>query len=185
MNRRDALKHTTIILGYTLAASTSTALISGCHAEPRNEFIADSLSHDLLLIVKKFADRILPATDTPGAIDAGVHVFIDQTITHFFTAEEKSNFIAGLKEIDDMAMKKYQMQFVKLSNTKTDDMIYKLSKDPKSIFKIMKELTVAGFFSSEVGQMQVLNYNNNPGPYQGCTPYSAGTPISTTHTTGW
>jgi hypothetical protein len=34
----------------------------------------------------------------------------------------------------------------------------------------LKELTLLGFFTSEPGATEVLQYNQVPGPYKGCVP---------------
>lgn len=41
-------------------------------------------------------------------------------------------------------------------------------------FRMMKELTLLGYFTSEIGQTQALRYNLVPGRYEGCVPYKKG-----------
>lgn len=41
-------------------------------------------------------------------------------------------------------------------------------------FRMMKELTLLGYFTSEIGQTQALRYNPAPGKYEGCVPYKKG-----------
>lgn len=41
-------------------------------------------------------------------------------------------------------------------------------------FRMMKELTLLGYFTSEIGQTQALRYNPVPGKYEGCVPYKKG-----------
>ena len=49
------------------------------------------------------------------------------------------------------------------------------SKDvPRHYFRMMKELTLLGYFTSEIGQTQALRYNPVPGKYEGCVPYKKG-----------
>lgn len=49
------------------------------------------------------------------------------------------------------------------------------SKDvPRHYFRMMKELTLLGYFTSEIGQTQALRYNPVPGRYEGCVPYKKG-----------
>ncbi|HEY0676999.1 MAG TPA: gluconate 2-dehydrogenase subunit 3 family protein [Chitinophagaceae bacterium] len=45
---------------------------------------------------------------------------------------------------------------------------------PRHYFRMMKELTLLGYFTSEVGQKQALRYNPVPGRYEGCVPYTKG-----------
>lgn len=50
------------------------------------------------------------------------------------------------------------------------------SKDdpPKHYFRLMKELTLLGYFTSEIGTTQARRYAPVPGKYDGCTPYKKG-----------
>lgn len=41
-------------------------------------------------------------------------------------------------------------------------------------FTMMKQLTLLGYFTSEIGSKQALRYNPVPGRYEGCTPYKKG-----------
>jgi hypothetical protein len=39
-------------------------------------------------------------------------------------------------------------------------------------FRLIKELTLLGFCTSEAGATQLMDYNLNPGPYRGDLPLS-------------
>jgi hypothetical protein len=41
-------------------------------------------------------------------------------------------------------------------------------------FNMMKQLTMLGYFTSEVGMTKALRYNPVPGRYDGCVPYKKG-----------
>lgn len=45
---------------------------------------------------------------------------------------------------------------------------------PKHYFRMIKELTLLGYFTSEIGQTQALRFNMVPGRYEGCVPYKKG-----------
>ncbi|RZK12388.1 MAG: gluconate 2-dehydrogenase subunit 3 family protein, partial [Hymenobacter sp.] len=47
-------------------------------------------------------------------------------------------------------------------------------EEPNHYFRMMKELTLFGFFTSEVGATQALRYLPVPGKYDGCIPYKKG-----------
>jgi len=47
---------------------------------------------------------------------------------------------------------------------------YSKKKDEVPFILTVKELTLLGFFTSEPGATQVLQYIQVPGPYQGCVP---------------
>ena len=50
----------------------------------------------------------------------------------------------------------------------------KKETDPTHYFKMMKELTLLGFFTSEIGATKALRYVAVPGKYEGCIPYNKG-----------
>ena len=49
-----------------------------------------------------------------------------------------------------------------------------MSDPPNKYFRMMKELALLGYFTSEVGATQALQYVESPGRYDPCVPYKAG-----------
>lgn len=50
-----------------------------------------------------------------------------------------------------------------------------ITDDPPShYFRMMKELTLLGYFTSEIGCTQALRYRETPGRYDPCVPYKPG-----------
>ena len=47
-------------------------------------------------------------------------------------------------------------------------------KPPAHYFRMMKELTLLGYFTSEIGMTQALRYVEAPGRYDPCVPYKPG-----------
>jgi hypothetical protein len=50
----------------------------------------------------------------------------------------------------------------------------KKPEDPTHYFTLMKQLTLLGYFTSEIGATQALRYVAVPGKYEGCIPYKKG-----------
>ena len=50
----------------------------------------------------------------------------------------------------------------------------KKPEDPNHYFRLMKELTLLGYFTSEPGATKALRYVAVPGRYEGCIPYKKG-----------
>jgi hypothetical protein len=46
--------------------------------------------------------------------------------------------------------------------------------EPPHYFRLMKELALIGFFTSEIGTTQALRYSAIPGAYDGDVPYKKG-----------
>jgi hypothetical protein len=139
-------------------------------------------------LVTEVADIIIPRTDTPGARDVGVTAFIDKMLKDTYAREDQERFITGLKEFDSRAQSQYGRVFVKLEPTQRGALVKSvhdaaLAEDQKKALSadklqrpfilMMKELTLLGFFTSEQGATQVLQYLPIPGAQRGCVPLAA------------
>ena len=52
---------------------------------------------------------------------------------------------------------------------------------PPHYFRMMKQLAMLGFFTSEIGCTKALRYVESPGRYEPCAPYKAGEPAWAPH----
>ena len=191
MNRREAIQKAALTLGYVLSASAVAGVLHGCKARPDLVYKPDFFSEDQALTMSELVEIILPKTNTPGAKDAGVPGFIDSLLKEVYTAEQQNSFLTGLAAFDAEAKSSYgdnfgqckkedQLAFVK---KKHNEAIHSVGQagaegwwnskrgDIETPFIItVKELTILGFFTSEAGATQVLQYNQVPGSFQGCVP---------------
>jgi gluconate 2-dehydrogenase gamma chain len=182
MDRREALKRTAWIMGGAVSAPVIMGILKGCTAKPTIDWKPVFLSSDQGILVTQVAEIIIPKTDTPGAKDVGVPGFIDSVVKECFSKEDQDDFLSGLKAFDEEAKKEYGDPFAELDAEdqaafvkKLHDVAVKAEKEttpaPKRPFILtMKELTMSGFFISEPGATQVLQYNPVPGAYKGCVP---------------
>ncbi|MEO1262431.1 MAG: gluconate 2-dehydrogenase subunit 3 family protein [Bacteroidota bacterium] len=177
MNRRDAIKRTTLLLGGTLSASAIMGVMSGCKAEPVLDWEPSFFTLEEGDIIENMVDRILPVTDTPGAIDTGVHAFIDRMMDEFYLPEDSASFRAALAQVDQDANKDFGKNFTSLSDDQQDELLKKYDEaaygenGKDHFFRKIKELTILGFCTSEVGATEFLEYDPLPGDYKGCIPY--------------
>ncbi|HEX5168389.1 MAG TPA: gluconate 2-dehydrogenase subunit 3 family protein [Cyclobacteriaceae bacterium] len=190
MNRREAIQRTAMVLGYAVSGPALLGVLNGCKATPEAEFKPEFLSMEQALLVEELAEIIIPKTDTPGAKEAGVPMFIDKLVKDVYSPDDQERFIKNLIAFDDEAKKTYGSSFIECSAEEKDahfrkahdEIIQKLSsngpsgwwnvegKESKPFMVEIKELTLLGFFTSEPGATQVLQYNQVPGPYKGCLP---------------
>lgn len=56
----------------------------------------------------------------------------------------------------------------------TDPVTEKLKENPDYYYTMMKQLTLLGYFSSEIGCTKALRYIETPGKYDGAFPYKKG-----------
>ena len=118
-------------------------------------------------LVSELAETILPRTDTPGALDAGVPEFIDRMLAWWFTGEERDQFLRGLSDIQ-----------ARLSGTLPkaevlDALDAATARAPGSgedAWARLKSMTVYGYFTSRLVQEEVLGTVIMPGRYAGCVP---------------
>ena len=115
MNRRDAIKQTALLTGYALSASTITAVLQGCKADPSDDWMPAFMTKDESVLLAELTDLILPATETPGAKDVFVHRFIDRLANETFSEVRKQHFRDGLAAMDATANEKFGAAFVKCS----------------------------------------------------------------------
>jgi len=183
LSRRDALLRFGAVMGGTVTGSS--ALLSGCvspGARPASELfsVAD------VDILDTIAETILPATDTPGARDAGVGSFIAIMVADTYTREEKGILFSGVEEIDALCQAEHGVSFMAalpaqrtslaqhLDRVQHDYMSAKADEMPVHFFRMLKELTLQGYFTSEIGCTQAMRYAETPGRFDPCTPYAVG-----------
>lgn len=144
-----------------------------------------ALSPHAARTVTAAAERIIPATDTPGATDAGVSSFIDKILTDWHTPAERERFLAGLPDLDTRCRARRGRDFVDCDAadqvavlTALDDEVTALraasddSAASQHWFAMLKYLTVYGYCTSEAG-MRSLGLYPHPGRYDGCAPVAA------------
>jgi hypothetical protein len=170
IDRRHAIERISLILGGAL----STQMTAGVMGEILNKGASIKISADQKALLIEVADIIIPTTDTPGAKAAGVEAFIIHLIRDCYELPEQMTFYAGLAKIDAASEKAHGKKFVKLSVAERNGIITDATKTNKAFFKHMKQLTVTGYFTSEIGATQALEYLPIPGGFQGDVPLKPG-----------
>ena len=173
MTRRAALKRAAFFLGVALTPSLIANVLQAA-AVPGAKALFLSKEH--LDLVTAIADRILPRTDTPGASDVGVPAFVDLMLGKYSTESERQVFTAGLDEVNAASLAAHAQSFVKVTAAQQDAILMRIAvasqKKDKTFFHQIKELTVVGYFTSEIVGRTVLHYDPVPGRFQGCVPIS-------------
>lgn len=170
MNRRDALQHVAILLGGAISAPVMAGVMG--EKTYTGESLKVTLDQESLLA--EVADIIIPTTNTPGAKAAGVEKFIVRVVRDCYTKEEQKAFYEGLSKLDADSKTKLGKGFVDLDVTQKNEMVKQTTVDNKPFFLKMKELTVTGYFTSEIGATKALEYLPIPGRFEGCVPLKPG-----------
>ncbi|MCW9706471.1 gluconate 2-dehydrogenase subunit 3 family protein [Fodinibius salsisoli] len=185
MDRREAIKQLAFLSGGALSLTTVAGIMGGCSAESGSSgFTPQTLSAAQNKLVTVFSERIIPATDTPGAKAAKVNEFIDHMLTNWNTDQEKEHFLKGLNHVEEFSNSEFGSNFVELSKDDQISLMEQLEQeaidnpnpvpgsDLKPFFSMMKEFTVVGYYTSEIGASEELKSNLVPGYYDACMPYS-------------
>jgi Gluconate 2-dehydrogenase subunit 3 len=183
ISRRDLLQNVAILLGGSIVGG-SVFNLAGCKSadKPVNALFSESQ----VAFMNEIADTILPTTSSPGAKTAKVGEFMSVMVLDCYTEKDQKIFLEGLKKIDELSEKQFSNSFVKADAKQRTELLTTLDKeqkeyqakkgkdDPSHYFRMMKELTLLGYFSSKEGATQALRYLAVPGKYDGSFPYKKG-----------
>jgi len=139
-------------------------------------------------LVAEVAEIIIPRTDTPGAIDAGVPAFIEMMLKDCYKLPEHQSFIEGLDALNgkeflnkNMAdkisiltaveqeskalMQAYNVQQTKMGDNEDKELMTSQKKG-LPFWRLMKELTLLGYFTSKVGVNASFDFVLVPGRFE-------------------
>jgi hypothetical protein len=182
MNRRDAISRVGLILGGTVIGAEF--FISGC--KPTAKKVNDLFNQDNVAFLDEVGETILPATTTPGAKAAAIGNFMAVMVQDCYTPDDQKVFVKGMADLDSACDKKFSKKFMDATPQQRTELLTDLDKeqqaytktkkaeDPNHYFRMMKELTLLGFFTSKPGATQALRYIAIPGKYDGNFPYKKG-----------
>lgn len=194
MDRRTILKYTAYATGFAIAAPLTSALFSGCKAEPAApDYKPVFLDADTYKSVAAMAEAMLPATKTPGAAEVGVPAFIDRVLAGYTEPEHQTRIQTGMAAwLQSVATANGGKAYHALEPTQQLSLLNTLDTESKAAAEALptsglspeeremrypwwlsvKELAIGGYFSSEKIGTEVLAYDPIPGVYQGCIPLS-------------
>lgn len=189
MNRRELLQRVAMLMGGAISAPAVLAVLNGCSPKPGASWQPLFLSKEEGAVVEAVADLIIPRTDTPGAREVGVPAFIDVILKDVYPTEDQARFVSGLKDFDAEAQRAHGKPFLELQPAQQLSFLQQAhdaaaaaeqerdaakevpaSQRKRPFVLMMKELTLLGFFTSQVGVTQVLQYEAVPGKFQPCVP---------------
>jgi hypothetical protein len=111
---------------------------------------------------------IIPTTDTPGAIGAGVPKYIDGVVSA--NPEHKKRFRDGLKRLEHESGRRFRKPFARLTEAQQVTLLTPLSEKLDSggklgagerFFAMVKNMTADGYYTSQVGLVRELGYSGN------------------------
>ena len=186
IDRREAVRRVSAILGGA-ALIGGSSLIAAC-GNDRTQATAGvgSFSATDISLLDEVADTILPTTTTPGAKAAKVGPFIALMVTDTYEAKDQQIFTAGLVQLEEACRKAHNTGFMTASPEQRLKLLEGLDQEqhtyqkdkkddaPTHYFRMIKELTLLGYFTSEIGVTKAQRYQETPGRYDPCLPYAPG-----------
>ena len=189
ITRREAILRVSAMLG-GVALVGQSAMLAGCAGRPAAATRASSLSSlfrqsDIELLAE-VADTILPETSTPGAKAAGVGPFVALMVADTYNENDQQIFFDGLQTLQTNSLRMHGAHFLVLSKAQRLRLLEYLDEEqylymqtradgaPTHYFRMLKELTLLGYFTSEIGCKQALRYVESPGRFEPCMPYMPG-----------
>ncbi|QFU75939.1 gluconate 2-dehydrogenase subunit 3 family protein [Halioglobus maricola] len=193
MNRREFLQCAAIMVSGLTASQLGIALTEEqrvylASAPNYNTTDVDYLSEEQRQILAAMCEVIIPKSDSPGAIDAGVPHFIELMAADWFSDEERGIFDAGMADIEQRIPQEYGNRFDLLPPSDQLEILEALEEDASDhpwyefgnvqrdfisdapFICQLKELTIWGFFTSERGSKEALRYNPMPMTFDGNIP---------------
>jgi Gluconate 2-dehydrogenase subunit 3 len=165
MNRRQSLLSLSTLAAHAVFPQVLArfALVSDAIAAAPDEWRPELVSPALGAVLADVAETILPETDTPGAKAARVHVFIDLALARCVAPAQQQAALAALDALGT--------DFLALSPTERQRRVERIAPEPLGL---LRELTLLGYFSSEIGATRALAYDAVPGGYRGCVDLKPG-----------
>ncbi len=157
--------------GVALSPTFLSALLS-CEPKKNGPIGLLTFSAEQDTELHALTECIIPATDTPGAIAAGVPKYIDMVLAQVSEEGEKTTFTKGLEELMKTCSETYGKPFSQLEETEKITLLTKMETEDAPFFGILKAMTITGYYTSEIGATQELAYVHATGFYDGNKAYS-------------
>jgi Gluconate 2-dehydrogenase subunit 3 len=190
VSRRDALKGIAVGLGTSLPVLNTSVLAQKGHQNgheghgqaaakaEQKKAAAKFFKPGQMALIATISELIIPTdAHSPGAKEAGVPEFTDLMVSES-PAETKKLWTDGLAAMEKLSKDRYQLEFVKASQEQQIALLTEISKNemkPQTLeerfFKTIKNMTIDGYYTSEIGIKQELQYKGNTylKEFKGCT----------------
>lgn len=185
IDRRDAIAGIAALFGAELFAPLARAAGAGAAQKEMLASIPDigTAAPSALVftdaqrkLVAALAERVLPATDTPGATEAGVPAFIEKLLADWSYPAERAPIVEGLDRMDARSRKDFRVPAA-AGSPQQHDVLLRMAMEKRLVgaegfFEPFRQMVVAGYYTSEVGMTLEREYLPVPGRYDGSYPYA-------------
>ena len=190
IDRREAIRRVTALLG-GMALVGGSSLVSACEQAQRGAAVARAgagtfTARDIAFL-DEVAETILPETKTPGAKAAQVGPFMALMVTDTYDEGDQAIFRDGMRQLDAACQAMHRTSFMEATPPQRLALLEQLDREQKAYmdarhgddtpahyFRMMKELALLGYFTSEIGYTKAMRYAETPGRFDPCVPYTPG-----------
>jgi hypothetical protein len=197
--RRDAILRVSALFGGALVAQS--ALLAACtsfssSARAQDYAPVTSVTADMhpgtvftpeeVALLDEIAETILPETATPGAKAAGVGPFMAYMVMNAYSPQQQATFRSGMRTFEQEALRALGMPFMQAMPAQRLALLERLDREQfdymrtpaagaaPHYFRMMKELALLGYFTSEIGMTQAQRYVEAPGRFDPDVQYTPG-----------
>jgi glucoside 3-dehydrogenase (cytochrome c) hitch-hiker subunit len=187
VTRREAIRRVSALLGGV--ALVGQARLLEARLPVTSEAPGDLFTATDVSLLDEIAETILPETKTPGAKAAGVGPFMALMVADTYDPDEQKIFREGLGALDRECVKTHGHAFVRATPAERRSLLERIDREqyeymkphedeedfrPVHYFRMMKELALLGYFTSEIGYKEAQRYVETPGRFDPCAPYLPG-----------
>ena len=201
MTRREAVQHVIALMGGATLIAEERLFASFDHArlaQATDNGVGAFTASDVALL-DEIADTILPETSTPGAKAAKTGAFMALMVTDVYSDNEQQVFRDGMRALEDACRAATGKGFMQATAAERLTLLQALDRQQKTAmeersnpartrfpaaeppatmpahyFRMMKELALLGYFTSEIGYTRAMRYRETPGRYDPDVPHTPG-----------
>jgi gluconate 2-dehydrogenase gamma chain len=170
------LNRRAMLLGAVLLVGGAGALTRFVRKPDAATATGPALTAKQFALLEQVCEVIIPTTDTPGAIAAGVPTFIRQMIDEWASEGSRAELVSVLEVVEQMAWSRFGAAFVELTPERRLEVISDLDTQRMSrqdpAYRKFKHLVLVGYYQSEVGATHELRFELVPGAWRSCVPLS-------------
>jgi hypothetical protein len=202
MTRRDAVQRVVAMMGGMALVGGEPAWAYAADAATRVQVAAAGVGAFTpadIAWLDEIAETILPETSTPGAKAAKTGAFMALMVTDVYTDRNQQVFRDGMQALEAACRTATGAGFVQATPAQRLTLLEALDREQKTAmesrvtirtryppplpdpddlpphyFRMMKELALLGYFTSEIGYTKALRYRETPGRFDPDVPLAPG-----------
>ncbi len=171
LDRREMMRRALYIVGGAAAVSAF-----GANAALAADTATPFFSAPRRARLEAMVDLMIPKTDTPGALDAGVPDFIDGMMTNWASTASQWQIMTVVDGIDAFATAQEGAPFLSLPPARRANVMQRYDQTSLGASNAgyirFRQLVMVGYYLSQPGATVELRYEQVPGAWHADIPFS-------------